>query len=128
MKTFIIRDAKVKDNAITFINSLPLDTPWCITIKKHIKTRTEEQNGLYRRWVRIMSHHTGYTEDEMHDHLRREFLPWHEKDVFGRTVLILTSTTKLNTKEMGEYMDKCDRFAAQELGCVLPKLSDEWQE
>ena len=88
-----------------------------IIVRKQKTKRSDNQNSYY--WgvvLDILSRHTGYESDEMHEILKFKFLRKRISD----DVEYVQSTTKLNTAEMEEYLEKIRRFAAMDLFCVIP--------
>ena len=101
-----------------------------ISIKENRNTRTGLQNNLY--WgviIKQVREETRNSEDAIHDHLREEFLEVRHEEVAGKSQKVLKSTTKLNTKEMGAYIDDCILYIQGELlpGFKL-NLPDDWKE
>ena len=88
-----------------------------VVIRKYKSKRSNEQNSYY--WgvvLDILSKHTGYESDEMHEILKFKFL----RKRINNEVEYVQSTTKLNTAEMEEYLEKIRRWAAIELFCTIP--------
>ena len=101
-----------------------------ITIKENRNTRTGRQNNLY--WgviIRQVHHETRVSEEAIHLHLGEEFLDVRYEEVAGKVQKVIKSTTKLNTKEMGKYIDDCILYIQGELlpGFKLD-LPDDWKE
>ena len=99
-----------------------------INISKKKFKRTTEQNKYY--WgvvLKMISDETGYELSEVHEILKSEFLKVNEKVINHKAYPIYKSTTKLNTAEFEEYLEKCRRFAAINLQIVilLPNESEE---
>jgi hypothetical protein len=79
--------------------------------------RSNSQNAYYWGVVIVMlSEHTGYSTDEMHDNLKRMFLG--QIDEHG--LMRVGSTAKLKTEEFQEYIAKIVRWAAMDLSLVIP--------
>jgi hypothetical protein len=79
--------------------------------------RSVQQNRYY--WcvvVDLLAVHTGYTPDEMHEALKWKFLIIH-RDGLPDTV---KSTTNLTKDQFCEYIDNIQKWAARDLGCVIP--------
>lgn len=95
-----------------------------VTIRR--STRSHQQNRFY--WgvvVHLMSEHTGYTPDEVHEFLKMKFIPKRLALADGNgeirdEFVIGGSTRKMNTVQFGEYLEDCRRFAAETLDCVIP--------
>ena len=93
--------------------------------------RTKHQLGLYRVWLRSMadffsSRTTQFSDDDMHDLCRHQFLGYEDK-VIGKTEiksqLKSTANGKIGKADMSEYMFKIDVWAT-ELGCYLERPED----
>lgn len=92
------------------------DDYFTIDIQRSKKIRSLNQSRYY--WgvvVKIISNHTGYTSDETHQELAKLFLSYtKEKKSFVK------STTKLNTIEFEQYLEKCREWAQYSMGCYIP--------
>jgi hypothetical protein len=85
---------------------------WEAKIVERKSKRSNLQNSTYWRFVNEFGEHFGYDKDFTHDLLRYKFL-YEIVDFDGQEARRLLSTTKLNTKDMAEYLDRCMRWAAQ---------------
>lgn len=86
-----------------------------LTVKKFRKKRSDPQNRYY--WgvvIKILGEHFGYESEEMHEALKWQFL---RKKGPVPTVI---STTKLNTMEFMEYLDRIMRWASIEHKIYIP--------
>ncbi len=97
-----------------------------VTIEKKSATRSQQSNRYY--WgvvVELLSEHTGYTPEEIHDVLKAKFLPKTlavadgNGEIKGEFVIGGT-TTKLNKLEFGEFIERVRRWAAEDLSVVIP--------
>ncbi len=116
---FILLDEQRRQNAINFIKSLDLRSPVEVLINVAKKKRTNMQNNLLWLWYGFLSETTGYTEEELHEIFKAEFIGY---DVFyyqGVPCLKPKSTTKLSTKGMTSFLERVD-FVAKWLGVTLP--------
>ncbi|MEN6423332.1 MAG: hypothetical protein ABFD76_15440 [Smithella sp.] len=87
-----------------------------LTIRERKSQRSLNQNRYYFGVVLdILSNHTGYESDEMHEILKFKFLKTVKADME-----YIKSTTKLNTVEFEEYLTKIKQWAAVELNCYIP--------
>ena len=92
------------------------DGKYVISIEKEYRTRTSRENRYY--WgvvLKTIAADTGYTTDEVHAIFGEKYLSY-EKN--GHK--FIRSTTKLKTVEFEEYLEQVRRFAAIELGIVIP--------
>lgn len=94
-----------------------------IDIKQYRKNRTNQQNKLLRWQIyKTISEDTGHTPEEIHRYFKGKFLLDR-----SRKIPCPRSTTDLNTKEFGQYVDKIVRRASQELGLFI-ELPDDLRE
>lgn len=110
-QTFIM-NAQNRPQLIAKINALDCSaTLWSIEIKPRKSKRSSEQNR--RMWLLYteLGKFLGLDPDEVHQLMGYKFLRY-QKAVNGKTEEFITSTTKLDTKEMGEYQDAIERFGA----------------
>lgn len=102
------------------------DCELVITFTPRRAARSDLQNRWY--WgviVELLSEHTGYTPDEIHEVCKAKFLPKRlavsdgNGEIKGEFVIGGT-TTRLNKHEFGEYCEAIRRWAADDLGVVIP--------
>lgn len=121
MKTvfFTPKDGKFNFEKPSFFKNLPkllLEKRYIMTIKEFKNQRSKNQNNYY--WgivLDILSKDTGYTPDEMHELMGKKFLSYEKKGE-----MFVKSTTKLNTKDMEDYLENVRRFASMEFGIYIP--------
>lgn len=91
-----------------------------VTIKEYKPKRSNQLNQYY--WgvvVKIISDYTGYTKEETHELLKQTFLK--KKVLIEDTWYDTTeSTTKLNNKDMLEFIEQVKQWAAQTLYVYIP--------
>lgn len=91
--------------------------------------RSNQQSRYYFGVVvDILSNHTGFTPEEMHEILKHKFLrDWKKiKTVNGVFEYVYTkSTTILSTAEFENYLAKIREWAAIELNCQIPEPNEE---
>jgi hypothetical protein len=97
-----------------------------ISIERKTATRSHQQNRWY--WgviVELLSEHTGYTPDEIHEVLKAKFIPKRiafadgNGEVKGEFVVGGT-TVRLDKNEFSAYCRDIQQWAADELGVVIP--------
>jgi len=124
----IIRNGSDKDRAINHIKALNIDKPWLVDVKPYKKNRSLSQNKLYWKWITCIGDSIGYERDELHAIMADKFLPDEIVEYGGKQIKKDKSTSRLNTKEFTVYLEHIDKFAAAELGIVLPSPSDLYFE
>lgn len=120
----IINNESDKDRAISHIKALNIDKPWSVDIKPYRKNRSLAQNKLMWLWFKVIGDDLGYTENEIYDIMADKFLPDETIEYDGKQIKKNKSTSRLNTKEFTEYLEKIDRWAAGEMGIILPSPED----
>lgn len=119
---FKLIDEPRRQNAIEAIKGLNLAEKWEVEIvpsKK--KKRSNPQNRLYFANIRILAHHFGYPDEEMHEILAGKFLGYKEIEFRGELRVIRISTTSLTKEEFSEYLNKVLALGMNEgLKMILP--------
>jgi hypothetical protein len=91
----------VTQRAKDFIDRLPRNKSWVVTVKALVKSRTHPQNAaLFGVAYPALTEATGYTPDELHDAFCRRFFGTIEVEIMGQLVSRPLRTT--TTNEAGE--------------------------
>ena len=90
-----------------------------VVLRKQKSTRSLNQNNYYWGVVLELLSDNGNTPEEWHEICRQMFLKSF-KEVNGKEMEYVRSTTKLNTAEFEEYLEKIRRWAVQELNFYIP--------
>ena len=95
---------------------LLLEKCWEAARPKEKMTRSDKQNRyMWGVVYKIIGDEVGYLPEEIHQLMGKQFLAYESKGE-----MFVKSTTKLKTGEMEAYLENVRRFAAMELGCVVP--------
>jgi len=87
-----------------------------VVVRRPRKQRTSPQNKfLWGVVYALISEHTGFTLDEVHDAMRLMFLRDEDK-----SIPTLKSTTSLSVVEMSRYWEQIRQFAAEKLDLQIP--------
>lgn len=113
---FIIHNDQIRQNCFDYLKGL---TNVTVEIKQHKKGRSTQQNKMYWSILGLIAKEGGYETDDLHLALKCRFLGTEEKVIMGKVVTVPKSTTKLNTREFGELIDKVYALAS-ELNIKLP--------
>ena len=84
---------------------------WQVLIKKRADSRSVEQNARLWSIYTSIGNYLGYTAEEVHQLMKFKFVLI-EKYVGKDKITLVRSTTKLNVKEMAEYQEKIEAWAA----------------
>lgn len=106
------------------LNKIPNGEYVC-EIKEVKRQRTTNQNALMWMWFKCIEDETGTDKQDLHDFYCSMFLA-RQVEYHGKVKWVVGQTSKLNTIQMKEFLDKVQAHAAAELGIVLPLPSDRY--
>ena len=93
------------------LKELDQNVLWSVTVKPYKSTRTLDQNEYYWKLVTELADYFGLkSKDEMHEVLLYKLLS-EEKQIKNLKVMTINSTTKLNVKQMNDYIKRVQEFA-----------------
>jgi hypothetical protein len=99
------------DGLVSKLKELDQNVLWSVTVKPYKSTRTLDQNDYYWRLVAELADYFGLkSKDEMHEVLLYKLLS-EEKQIKNLKVMTINSTTKLNQKQMSDYIERVKEFA-----------------
>lgn len=100
---------------------------YVITIKKCSEKRSIAQNDLMWMWLTCIERETGTNKDDVYMYYCKKFLmkTIQVGDKFER---IYNTSSKLNTMQMTEFLNKIQAEALTELGIRLPSPEDRFFE
>ena len=125
-KYFILKSDAIKQRAAEFILKLSGDTVYEVIIRPHKSNRSLQQNNLLHAWCSFISqqyaeaHGKFYPASHWKEYLKDLFLGQEVIEVNGKQIVKPVETSKLNVKDMQEFMDKVDHYCASELQIYLP--------
>jgi hypothetical protein len=98
-----------------------------LSINKKVKKRTLGQNALMWLWFTCIERETGTGKYDIHDYYCMHFL--HRTTVInGEEKIITGGTSKLNTEQFTDFLNKVQADAASEFGIKLPSPEDAYFE
>jgi hypothetical protein len=110
------------------IKRLDLKKTYTVEITEKRVKRTISQNSLYWLWLTCIEFETGNDKDVLHDFFKFKYLKAEEIKIFDEDIFRF-STTKLNTSQFKDYLDRIQVFASTELAIQLPDPKDKyWEE
>ncbi len=92
------------------LKTLDLSKNWRVNISEQKHLRSLSQNDRYWLMLKELGSYLGYTDIELHDLLKYKFLA-EQKEIAGQPVVVIKSTSSLNTEEFSEYNRNVERFA-----------------
>lgn len=115
------------DKSFDYLCSTLANGTYTISIKRKVEPRTLNQNALMWLWFACIEKETGTDKMDVHDYYCRKFLI-RQICVNGNPVNVVGSTSKLNTIQMKNFMDKIQGDAASEFGINLPLPADKYYQ
>jgi len=117
--------------ATRFINSLPLDKAWEVTVREYKRKRSDEQNrflwgGVYQTILEAGRETLGgWTKDDLHDYFLGEHFGWETIEGFGKKrIKPLRRSSRLSKIEFTDYVAFIQRKCA-ELGIYIPDPNEQ---
>ena len=95
--------------------------------KEKRKKRTLSQNALFHVWIKVFAEHTGELNlDDCKMDVKRCLLGMKERvnKLTGEVEACDYETSKMDTKELSDFMGKFKVWAQSEWGCYLPYKDD----
>lgn len=119
-----IRTPKDKDKVKAYVDDLKADKKYTIEVKVERERRSVTQNALYWLWLTCLMDETGEHKDNLHEYFKSKFLGVDERECFSIRFYLPNTTTKLDTLQFKNYLDRIQEFASVELGITLPDPKD----
>ena len=119
MGQYVARGQQQLRDLAKLVFGLSPDKPWRVEITPHRAKRSGEQNKLLWALYTEIAKGTGHTAEEIHEALKIKLLPRRQITVGDQVLVIPGSTTKLDTSEFSDYVERVQAWAATECGIVL---------
>jgi len=120
------KDGKVElSKSLEFMCSQLRNGRYWLRIERYVEQRTISQNALMWLWFTCIERETGSDKQDVHDHYCRLFLR-RTALINGVEETVYGGTSKLNTLQMTDFMNKVKADAATELGITLPLPEDRY--
>ena len=125
---FIKKDGQVQykqyllNNLESALNTVS-NGAYILSVKKEVKKRTLDQNALMWLWFTCIEHETGTEKNDVHDYYCMLFLR-RRVTINGGEKVIISGTSKLNTAQFTDFLNKVQADAASEFGIRLPTPDD----
>lgn len=91
-----------------------------LTLGKKKENRTLNQNDLLWAINTLIANELGWEKDDLHEFFKEKFSPKKKITVKGVETIIPKGTSQFTKEEFSEYIERIKRFAAIELGIVIP--------
>lgn len=115
------------DTELSYLFSTLQNGTYTITVKRVQEKRSIAQNDLMWMWLACIERETGTPKDEIYMYYCKKFL-MRTVTMGQRQERIYMTTSKLNTEQMTEFLNKLQADALTELGIRLPMPQDRFWE
>lgn len=125
-QTFVLRESYSKSYAENAVHAIEpdQDRPMVVTIQRYRTNRSNDQNNLYWKWMRVIASESGSDPLDIHEAMKMKFLEASEAVLpDGELVRVPGSSSKLKTDEFSEYLSQIQVWAT-EWGVHLPTLEE----
>ena len=120
------KDGEVElSKPLEFMYSQLRNGRYWLRIERYVEQRTISQNALMWLWFTCIERETGSDKQDVHDHYCRLFLR-RTALINGVEETVYGGTSKLNTLQMTDFMNKVKADAATEMGIILPLPEDRY--
>ena len=115
------------DIELHYVFSTLTNGTYTITVKRASEKRSISQNDLMWMWISCIERETGTPKDDIYMYYCKKFLM--KTIVFGdKLERIYNTSSKLNTEQMTDFLNKIQADALSELGITLPQPKDRFFE
>jgi len=126
-QSFIVRNKAIRGNAVVAVQNIQAEPIMQVTIKPYRKSKSDEQLGyLWAGVLPAISKHIEesggdhYSTQDIYDWMIDEYTEKHIVSILGKDKVSSKSASKMNTKEMSEFIERIIQFAAEELEFAVP--------
>jgi len=126
-QSFIIRSKQVRGNAVVAVQEIQAEPVMVVTIKPYRKSKTQEQLGyLWTAVIPTIRRHIedsvgeSYSDQNIYDWFVDEMAEHEVVSINGKPKITKVSASKMNVRQMSEFIDKIIMYSAENLQCVIP--------
>lgn len=98
-----------------------------VVVKRHREHRTLSQNDLMWMWLKCIEDATGTPKQDIYLHYCKKFL-LRRVTVGNNVEMVYDTSSRLNTKQMSDFMTAIQADASAEMGITLPSPEDQYFE
>ena|SRR3990167_9739614 len=99
----VIKNREEFENYLTYKLA---DKDCILTIEEKKYKRSLQQNAYYWAYLNLIEDETGNLAEDIHEIAKRKFLPPRFTSVKGQEYKLPATTSNLDKKDFGDYMDK----------------------
>ena len=115
------------DRTFEFMCSQLRNGTYTVSIERKAEPRPVSQNALMWMWFQCLEAETGTLKQDIHDYYCAKFLS-RRAVIGGVEKWVAGGTSKLNTAQMTDFLNKVQADASAEFGIMLPLPSDRFYQ
>lgn len=113
-KTYLLDSPQRAQFVAERVRQLDTQRPWEVILRPYRRLRTLNQNRRYWKLLQIASESTGNEAEDLHEFFKLKYLEPVTVSIGGQAKIVATSTTRLNTQEFSEYVNRVESFLVGE--------------
>lgn len=113
-RTYVLRDDGVRARFKAFLDELPRDQLWEVTVAPFKAKASGGQMAKWHAQIGEIARETGNDPGDVKDFLKNEFGPKNEVMIRGESRLVPKSSTRFTAEELSEMIDRTSQWAAAE--------------
>lgn len=114
-RTYVLRDAGVRDRFIKFLAELDPTKLWEVTVAPYKALATSGQRAKWHAQIAEISRHTGNDPDDVKEYLKEVYGPKREVVIQRERRLVPKPSSSYTAEEYSEMIDRTGAWAAHEL-------------
>lgn len=125
MIEFVVGSERGRVDVINAVRDLDLKRAYKVEIKQYRDNRSNNQNNLFQKWMRILADGSGYSRREMEEFFEDEFLEKKQISIGGVMHEVSGRAKDLDTKDFSEFMERILMWVAENMPEVRLPLPDD---
>lgn len=118
-RTYVLRDDAIRARFKAFIDELPRDKLWEVTIAPFKPRHSAGQRAKWHAQIAEIARETGNDPEDVKDYLKNTFGPKHEVAIAGNVRVVPRPSSKYTLEEYSEMIDRTTAWAARELQLMV---------
>lgn len=118
-RTYVLRDQGVRERFKSFLDELPNDRLYEVTVTEYKATASHGQKAKWHAQIGEIARDTGNDPKTIKDFLKNEFGPKVEVVIHGQVRVVPKSSTRYTAEEQSEMIDRTSQWAAAELQIMV---------
>jgi hypothetical protein len=113
-RTYVLRDDGVRNRFKAFLDELPRDQLWEVTVAEFKPRHSTGQRAKWHAQISEIARATGNDPDDVKEFLKDKYGPKREVAIGGRSRLVSKPSSAYTAEEYSEMIDRTAQWAAAE--------------